>query len=76
MKEIQNLIIGKFQINTGSEQLFLNSLFYNIFHMAKERDEINYSTLLEIVYFILNLCAKFSLKSQPSIYGKYGKWIL
>lgn len=24
-------------------------------------------------YFILNLCAKFSLKSQPSIYGKYGK---
>lgn len=29
-----------------------------------------------MVYFILNLCAKFSLKSQPSIYGKYGKWIL
>ena len=29
-----------------------------------------------IVYFILNLCAKFSLKSQPSIYGKYGKRIL
>ena len=28
------------------------------------------------VYFILNLCAKFSLKSQLSIYGKYGKWIL
>ena len=30
----------------------------------------------QVVYFILNLCAKFSLKSQPSIYGKYGKWIL
>lgn len=29
-----------------------------------------------VVYFILNLCAKFSLKSQPSIYGKYGKRIL
>lgn len=28
------------------------------------------------MYFILNLCAKFSLKSQLSIYGKYGKWIL
>ena len=28
------------------------------------------------MYFILNLCAKFSLKSHPSIYGKYGKWIL
>ena len=28
------------------------------------------------LYFILNLCAKFSLKSQPSIYGKYGKRIL
>ena len=31
---------------------------------------------LNFLYFILNLCAKFSLKSQPSIYGKYGKWIL
>ena len=31
---------------------------------------------LKQMYFILNLCAKFSLKSQPSIYGKYGKWIL
>ena len=30
----------------------------------------------KLLYFILNLCAKFSLKSQPSIYGKYGKWIL
>ena len=35
---------------------------------------IEYS--LTEMYFILNLCAKFSLKSQPSIYGKYGKWIL
>lgn len=32
--------------------------------------------VIRSVYFILNLCAKFSLKSQPSIYGKYGKWIL
>lgn len=35
-----------------------------------------YVLLSTLVYFILNLCAKFSLKSQPSIYGKYGKWIL
>ena len=33
-------------------------------------------TLEKSMYFILNLCAKFSLKSQPSIYGKYGKRIL
>lgn len=33
-------------------------------------------TFNQHMYFILNLCAKFSLKSQPSIYGKYGKWIL
>ena len=32
--------------------------------------------IIKHLYFILNLCAKFSLKSQPSIYGKYGKWIL
>lgn len=36
---------------------------------------MEYSDMMEL-YFILNLCAKFSLKSQPSIYGKYGKWIL
>ena len=42
--------------------------------MEKEILEILKS--IQLVYFILNLCAKFSLKSQPSIYGKYGKWIL
>lgn len=35
-----------------------------------------YKFNIQYLYFILNLCAKFSLKSQPSIYGKYGKWIL
>ena len=37
---------------------------------------IDSDIFLDMLYFILNLCAKFSLKSQPSIYGKYGKWIL
>lgn len=49
MTEIQNLIISRFEINTGSEQLFLNSLFYNVFHMTKERAEISYSPLLQII---------------------------
>ena len=38
--------------------------------------ELELMELIKKLYFILNLCAKFSLKSQPSIYGKYGKWIL
>ena len=43
-------------------------------YVQKFKNENN--EVLAVVYFILNLCAKFSLKSQPSIYGKYGKWIL
>ena len=39
-------------------------------------ESLNKCVYLATMYFILNLCAKFSLKSQPSIYGKYGKWIL
>lgn len=45
--------------------------------MVELRDINTLKLVLELeLYFILNLCAKFSLKSQPSIYGKYGKWIL
>ena len=46
--------------------------------MATVRDLYLTSIVFKVsyMYFILNLCAKFSLKSQPSIYGKYGKWIL
>ena len=39
-------------------------------------EELSIGHVINWLYFILNLCAKFSLKSQPSIYGKYGKWIL
>lgn len=49
-----------------------NKLDEKLNPIKKELNEIN----KKLVYFILNLCAKFSLKSQPSIYGKYGKWIL
>ena len=46
--------------------------------IGEKYDELEFIKFGEmlLVYFILNLCAKFSLKSQPSIYGKYGKWIL
>ena len=47
--------------------ILLLSWMVFIFYMSQQTGQ---------VYFILNLCAKFSLKSQPSIYGKYGKWIL
>lgn len=50
---------------------FENSPIYH--QMVKEIEKLKAIIRL---YFILNLCAKFSLKSQPSIYGKYGKWIL
>lgn len=46
------------------------------FKKVNEFLELYNITNLNQLYFILNLCAKFSLKSQPSIYGKYGKWIL
>lgn len=42
----------------------------------EEINSYNENCFEVFLYFILNLCAKFSLKSQPSIYGKYGKWIL
>lgn len=48
--------------------------------LLNKANNVDYSDELyvyhNVLYFILNLCAKFSLKSQPSIYGKYGKWIL
>lgn len=45
--------------------------------MANILNEVDYfNEIINQMYFILNLCAKFSLKSQPSIYGKYGKRIL
>ncbi|WP_422145811.1 GNAT family N-acetyltransferase, partial [Clostridium sp.] len=46
------------------------------FYDTNKEQIINGLRFTPMVYFILNLCAKFSLKSQPSIYGKYGKWIL
>ncbi|MFY9277217.1 MAG: hypothetical protein WAO68_09915, partial [Clostridium sp.] len=55
--------------------------FNNIVRKALISDEKDMNLKIDswikyMVYFILNLCAKFSLKSQPSIYGKYGKRIL
>lgn len=47
--EIERLIIDKFNIDTGSEKLFLNALFYNIFHKAQSREEIRYIELLNII---------------------------
>lgn len=66
-------IINKYSRKLNGEDT-KQDLYVFLIKLIKNIDElsiVNYE-----VYFILNLCAKFSLKSQPSIYGKYGKWIL
>ncbi|MHB8277407.1 MAG: P-loop NTPase [Candidatus Humimicrobiaceae bacterium] len=47
--KIERLIIDKFDIDTGSEKLFLDALFYNIFHKAQNREEIGRIELLNII---------------------------
>lgn len=56
--KIERLIIGKFNIDTGSEKLFLNALFYNIFHKAQSRGEIRYIELLNIIQNTKDYIAK------------------
>ena len=68
------------QLNESIEKYndyMLTLAFKDIYDAAKENGvNLGNVDLLDELYFILNLCAKFSLKSQPSIYGKYGKRIL
>lgn len=76
------MIIPKWQLeleqfNSLKTTFILEGNIYDLQPYYKENEEIRLITLDNyLLYFILNLCAKFSLKSQPSIYGKYGKRIL
>lgn len=78
INEIDSKTLNKivFEHNTSAEEvegnmvLFLNKKDLGAFANVTSQDG------RPVLYFILNLCAKFSLKSQLSIYGKYGKWIL
>ena len=67
-KKLLHMIISEITINEERE---IDSIKLKI-----NDSLVDYINKEEGVYFILNLCAKFSLKSQPSIYSKYGKWIL
>ena len=67
-KKLLHMIISEIIINEARE---IDSIKLKI-----NDSLVDYINKEEGVYFILNLCAKFSLKSQISIYGKYGKWIL
>ncbi|QOY35299.1 hypothetical protein AWH56_021820 [Anaerobacillus isosaccharinicus] len=48
-QKISCLMIDKYEISTGNEQLFINSLFYSIFQAAKNRRKITHPMLREIV---------------------------
>ncbi|MCD8501052.1 MAG: hypothetical protein LRY71_04420, partial [Bacillaceae bacterium] len=48
-QKISCLMIDKYEISTGNEQLFINSLFYSIFQAAKNRQKITHPMLREIV---------------------------
>lgn len=49
INEIDKLNIQRFNILNGNEVVFRNALFYNIFHMAQERQIINRSILQKII---------------------------
>lgn len=51
-QKVSSLMIDKFDISTGNEKLFIDSLFYSVFQAAKNRRTITHSTLLEIVQSI------------------------
>lgn len=47
--KINDLIIRRFEISTGNEVIFMNALFYNIFHMAQERKIITNNILKNLI---------------------------
>jgi len=56
--KIRSLIIEKFLIDTGNEAIFINGLFYNIFHIAQSRGVITYQDLLKLFQEIKDDIAK------------------
>ncbi|MFT5874149.1 MAG: hypothetical protein ACI8WT_003109, partial [Clostridium sp.] len=49
--KIKKLIIEKFSLDTGNENLFVNTLFYNVFHKAQNREIMNYHELLKLIQY-------------------------
>lgn len=49
ISKINELIIKKYEISTGNEIIFMNALFYNIFHMAQERKIITNDILKNLI---------------------------
>ena len=56
--KIRSLIIERFSIDTGNEMIFINGLFYNIFHTAQRRGFITYQDLLKLFQEIKDDIAK------------------
>lgn len=48
-QKVSSLMIDKFDISTGNEKLFIDSLFYSVFQAAKSRRKLTLATLYEIV---------------------------
>ncbi|MCZ0873898.1 hypothetical protein [Peribacillus sp. AS_2] len=57
-QKIISLMIDKFDIHTGNEKLFIDSLFYSIFQAAKNRRKITYTTLIQMVQNVKDDIAK------------------
>lgn len=74
IKEISVSIDGKYYgaVDYGKIRPDVTKFYPNYINSGNS----GFEKTFDLLYFILNLCAKFSLKSQPSIYGKYGKRIL
>ncbi len=58
INSIEKLIIKRFEIATGNEVLFRNTLFYNVFHMAQEREKITYNVLIQMIQNTIDDIAK------------------
>jgi hypothetical protein len=47
--KIKKLVIERFSLDTGNENLFVNTLFYNVFHKAQNRNSMTYRELLQLI---------------------------
>ncbi|WP_066047306.1 P-loop NTPase [Robertmurraya korlensis] len=59
-QRIIRLMINKFNIDTGNERLFIDSLFYSVFQAAKDRRKITLETLKQVVQKVKDDIAKGS----------------
>lgn len=58
ISEISKLIIEIFDVTSGNENLFISSLFYNVFQKARNRDQISLSDINVIIQDIKDDIAK------------------